>query len=105
MIITYSPIRHDTLMTLHRAGDVLTINGEAIDLGPLPDGATLPRDAVDCAWLASDVARIGGVLHVSLLLPHGANAPHATRHPAPVTLSTDGPVALPPHDAAAEDTQ
>ncbi|MDT8856420.1 hypothetical protein RNZ50_15610 [Paracoccaceae bacterium Fryx2] len=102
MHITLTPCRHDATLTLHRAGDTLTINGEAFDLAGIPEGATLPRAAVACAWLGSDITRTGGVLHLTLILPHGADAPHATRFPAPLLLTEDGPVALPAHDAPAE---
>lgn len=95
MHITLSPIRHDTPLTLHRAGDVLTINGIAYDLSGIPEGATLPRAAVACDWLASDIERIGGVLHLTLLLPHGAAAPEAARFPEPLTVAGDGPIPLP----------
>ncbi len=42
MHITLSPMRRDGTLTLHRAGDVLTING-AFDFSGIGDGATLPR--------------------------------------------------------------
>ncbi|MFN4158602.1 MAG: hypothetical protein ACK4GO_09390 [Gemmobacter sp.] len=95
MHLTLTPVRGDAPLSLHRHGDVLTINGEAFDFSPLPEGATLPRDAVNCAWIADDVTRIGGVLHLTLLLPHGACAPDDTRFPKPLLLTGDGPVALP----------
>ena len=101
MHITLSPMRRDEQLTLHRAGDVLTINGEDFDFTPIPEGATLPRDAVDCDWLASDVTRIGGMLHMTLIVPHGANAPEETRFPAPITLVEDGPVELPAYEEPA----
>lgn len=101
MHITLSPVRRDDRLTLHRAGDVLTVNGETFDLSGIPEGATLPRDAVDCDWLASDIARSGGVLHLTLILPHGADAPPEARFPAPLVLTSDGEVAMPiPRDAA-----
>ena len=86
-------------LTMHRAGDVLTINGEAFDLSGIPEGATLPRAAVACDWLVSDITRTGGVLHLTLTLPHGADAPQETRFAAPITLTANGPVSLPPYDA------
>ena len=98
MQITLTPVRLDTALSLHRSGDVLVINGVTYDFGPLPEGAILPREAVGCAWLASDVERIGGAIHLTLILPHGANAPEATRHPAPISLTVNGPVTLPAHD-------
>ena len=97
MKIALTPMRHDTPLALERAGDVLTVNGEAFDFGPLADGDTLPRDAVACDVLASDVERIDGDLHLTLILPHGGNAPHETRFPAPIIDPPDGPVTLPIH--------
>ena len=46
-----------------------------------------------------DITRISGSLQMTILLPHGANAPEETRHPAPLELTANGPVALPPYDA------
>lgn len=102
MHLTFSPMRRDDTLALSRTGDVLTINGEAFDFSALPEGASLPRDAVACDWLAGDVERIGGVLHLSLILPHGANAPRETRFPVPI-MAGDGPVALPPYEIETED--
>lgn len=100
-IITLIPQRRDDSLTLHCAGDVLTFNGTAFDFTQLPEGATLPRDAVDCDWLASDVTRIDGVLHLSLILPHGPIPPApppealAVLFPAPLHITDTGLVALP----------
>ena len=99
MQVILSPIRAETPLTLHRAGDVLTVNGEVFDFSGIPEGATLPREAVSGDWLASDITRQGGSLQMTILLPHGANAPEETRHPAPLVLTTNGPVTLPPYDA------
>ena len=101
MIITLSPIRSDASLTLTRQGDTLIINGVVYDFGPLAEGATLPREAIACDWLASDVTRIGGTIHLTLILPHGQiplNAPPEARvvtHPDPITVTTDGPIPLP----------
>jgi len=97
MHITLSPMRHDGCLTLVRAGDTLTINGVDFDLSPLPEGAVLPQEAVACDWLSGEVSRRRGVLHLSLILPHGPGAPEARLFPAPLTLTGDGPVDLPPH--------
>lgn len=100
--ITLSPQRRDDRLEVSISGDVLTINGEAYDFSALPDGATLPRDAVDCDMLAGDVDRVGAFLRLSLFLPHGDNAPEETRFPAPI-MAGDGPVALPPYEIETED--
>lgn len=100
-ILDLSPMRRDDALTLHRAGDVLTINGTPYDFGPLPEGGLLPRDAVGCDWIVSDVTRAGGVLRLTLILPHGP-IPHPVPFeavdvlfPAPIHVTADGPVALP----------
>lgn len=93
----------DRQLTLYAQGDALTINGQTYDFSPLPEGATLPRAAVECEWLASDIERIDGALHLTLILPHGPNAPEVTRFPAPIAVTGDGPVALPPYDIEDED--
>lgn len=97
MNISFSPMRRDDTLTVSLTGDILTLNGEAFDFSALPDGATLPRDAVACDWLDSDVERIGGVIHLTLILPHGADAPQSTLFPAPIT-ATDGPITLPVYE-------
>ncbi len=105
MNIIFSPIRHDTPMTLERLGETIIINGEAFDFSAIPPGATLPRDAIASDWFAGDVERdAAGSLTLRLLLPHGANAPEETCFPAPLEVTVDGPVALPPYEVIEEET-
>ena len=98
MKITLSPTRRDETLTASRDGDTLTLNGEAFDFAPLEEGETLPADAIDSPWIAGDVTRTDGALHITLRLPHGANAPEETRFPEPVIDPPDGEVALPPYE-------
>jgi len=108
MHINFSPTSEFIKIAASRSGDVLTIQEYAtdgnplaeyaLDFAPLLDGDTLPRDAVDCKWLASDVTRIDGALHLTLILPHGSNAPHEARFPEPITVTEDGPIALPAYE-------
>lgn len=95
MHITLSPQRSDDALQISTAGDVLTLNGVALDFTQLPEGATLPRSAIVCDWIAGDVQRINGVLHVPLLLPIAADSGEAARFPEPITVTIDGPVELP----------
>lgn len=109
MKIKLSPVRMDEQLTARAIGDSIVLNGVALDFSPLQEGDTIPLSAINNKWIAGDVARKDGVIHASLLLPHGANAPHETRFPAafyePMTV-TDGPVPLPPYDAPpADDVQ
>ncbi|AHD00474.1 hypothetical protein [Leisingera methylohalidivorans] len=105
MQINWNPVRRDEALTVTKQGDALTINGEVFDFTPLPDGATLPRDAVDCDWLASGVERVGGEITLILLLPHGARAPEETRFPQPVAVTEDGPVPVPPYSIPEPQTE
>lgn len=97
MKITLTPTRWDDALSLSKSGDTLTINGEAYDMSGIPDGATLPREAVNCDWLASDIKRVGGTIHLTMILPHGASAPQETLYPQPITITADGPITLPAH--------
>lgn len=95
MHINLSPVRLDETLTASRAGDVLTLNGETFDFAPLPDGATLPAEAIASEWIAGDVSRIDGVVHLTLRLPHGPNPSHAVAFPEPINVTRDGPIVLP----------
>lgn len=99
MLITLTPQRSDDTLTLARAGDALIVNGEAFDFAALADDAVLPRDDVGCAALAGDVTRIGGVLHITLILPLGPKPDYAARYPDPISVTVDGPIDLPVTDA------
>ena len=99
MKLALSPTRTDIPLFASRDGDTLTLNGEAFDFAPLEEGETLPADAIDSEWIAGDVARTDGVLHITLRLPHGANAPEETRFPEPIIDPPDGEIALPPHSS------
>lgn len=65
-------------------GDVITINGEDIDLSGIPDGYRLPGSAVgNKFFVESDyVERIGKTLRFSLRLPVTWDSPEEYRNPA-----------------------
>ena len=95
MHITLIPQRRDDSLTVIKQGDTLTINGIAYDFSVIPDGATLPASAVDCEYITGNVERINGVLHISLILPHGPNPSQAVAFPAPIINPADGVLELP----------
>lgn len=95
MIIHLTPQRREGLLAVNKAGDTLTINGTAFDFGSLPDGATIPAGDVPCDWIAGPVERIDGKLHLTLILPHGADPSHAVAFPLPLTDPPDGLLDLP----------
>lgn len=103
MKINLSPVRMDTQLTLIRRGDVLTLNGEPFDFSPLPEGATLPAAAVSSPWFTGVINRDAGELEVTLILPHGPNAPESTRFPVSIMVANDGRVELPPYEVASDE--
>ena len=97
MKITLSPIRRDSQLTVSKQGETITINGSAYDFSVIPEGATLPASAVDCEFITGNIERINGVLHISLILPHGPNPSQAVAFPATIINPPDGVLEL-PHD-------
>lgn len=95
MHITLSPQRRDDTLEVSKQGDILTINGSAIDLSVIPEGATLPASAVSSEYLMGNIERIAGVLHLTLLLPHGPDPSQAVAFPVPIINPADGALELP----------
>lgn len=94
MKITFSPIHAHGSLSLGRVGDIVMIDDRAFDFSALPDGHCMPREAVGCDMLASDVRRVGGQVELTLLLPYTAPDPAIT-HPAAIVITADGPVSAP----------
>ena len=95
MHITLAPQRRDDTLAVSKSGDTLTINGTVYDFSVIPEGATLPASAVDCEYITGNVERINGVLHISLILPHGPNPSQEVAFPAPIINPPDGVLELP----------
>ena len=80
-------------------GDVITINGEEIDLSGIPDGYSLPGSAVGNKFFVETemVQRIGKTLHFTLRLPVQWGSPEEFRNPKePIVIDVkNGPVNLP----------
>ena len=95
MLINLTPMRRDDSLELVREGTTLIMNGERFDFSAVVEGDGLTQEAVRCDWLASDVEMVGGVLQMTLILPHGGDASAAALFPEPVRVSEDGPVTLP----------
>lgn len=95
MHIKLSPQRRDDQITVIKSGDTLSVNGEVFDFSAIPEGATLPADAISSEFFSGPVERIDGVLHLTLTLPHGANPVEAVAFPADITNPPDGEIALP----------
>ncbi|RVG68481.1 hypothetical protein [Sinorhizobium meliloti] len=95
MRINLSPQRRDDAIEVSKAGDILTINGAPFDFSSLPEGATIPAGDVPCEWIAGPIERVGGKLHLTLILPHGPNPSPAVAFPQPIVDPADGVIDLP----------
>ena len=95
MQIKLSPQRRADSLSVSKQGDTLTINGAAYDFSAVTEGATLPASATGCEFITGNVERIAGVLHLTLLLPHGADPSPAVCFPASFINPADGPLELP----------
>ncbi len=101
MRISFSPQRRDDKLSVSKAGDVLTINGEVFDFSIIPEGADLPAEAVACDFVVGTLQRTGGSLHLQLLLPHGPHPSSAVAFPVDLVEPPDGMLAI-PFDLVAE---
>ncbi|KHE30971.1 hypothetical protein LH31_32290, partial [Pseudomonas aeruginosa] len=92
----YAPLPgSDEHLSLVRIGDVLTVNGQAFDFTPLPEGGELPAEAIGSEWFAGSVVRRAGRIQLILRFPLAADASAAARFPGPLMIEADGPVELP----------
>jgi hypothetical protein len=98
MRISFSPQRRDDALTLEKtSGNRLRINGELYNFDPLQDGDSIPEGEVPCDWIVGPIDRIDGEVRLTVILPHGANPSQAVAFPEPITVTEDGPIAV-PHD-------
>lgn len=93
MIVTLSPMRMDQPLHLSRTGSRLVLNGTTVDLSGY-DMVAEPNP-----WIVGQPFEEAGVWHLTLILPHGADAPEETKFPVPVEMAGDGEIPLPPYDA------
>ena len=108
MKIRLSPVRIDRQLIASVSGDTLMVNGQVLDFSPLQEGESLPSGAVSTEWVHGSVMRIDGEIHLTLALPHGANAPHETLFPSAFTVPMvvlEGEVPLPPYDSEVQGGQ
>lgn len=95
------------------SGDVITINGEDIDLSGVSDGFKLPGSAVRNRFFVETeyVERKGGVLNLTLRLPVDWDSPEEYLNPLePMMISVSaGPVPFPntspPEPSIARETE
>jgi len=79
--LNFSPTRLDIKTEAALNGTVLTVNGRDFDLSEIPDGSSGSHETL------LEFSRDGENYDTTIGLAHGANAPHETRFPKPVTIS------------------
>jgi hypothetical protein len=103
MLIKFSPSRADGGdIVIAVRGDVLTVGNEEFDFSNLRSGDLLPSNACTPASFFGDIVRGEYGIELTVVLPHGANAPYERRFPEPIITVVDGPVELPPYDIVPE---
>lgn len=101
MKIKLFPFLSDWPLEASIDGDVITINGESIDLSGIPDGFRLPGSAVGNKFFLGGsgdyVGRIGKTLHFTLRFPVQWDSPPEVMNPIePIVIDArSGPVKFP----------
>lgn len=86
MFISFVPQRRNDTLSFSVSGDLLTVNGVDLDFSAIEEGDVLPQEAVGSEWIVSDVTRVNGEIHLTLIKPHGPNPTREEAFPEPVTL-------------------
>lgn len=102
MKIKLSPRRMDESIAAVVSGDDVTINDIKYDFSALLEGESLPAQDVNISYFLGDISRVEGEIHLTLVLPHAADAPDETRFPTaqdtPLTIVA-GAVPFPPYSS------
>ncbi|MDV7270699.1 hypothetical protein RYZ20_07280 [Thioclava sp. A2] len=97
MKIYFSPARRDVRLEITREGDALALNDQIVDFSGVSEGDARPAEEFSSDWLAGEVRRIDGEIHLTVILPHSVNAPEETRFPQAISAE-NGPVPIPPYE-------
>jgi hypothetical protein len=104
MLINLVPVRMEAPLEARLDGEVLTLQGQDVDLSTVAEGVTMPAEAFGSPYLLGEVRREKGEIIVTVLLPHAADAPEETRFPQPLRCKKAGALPLPPYLGAVSDT-
>lgn len=84
MKINLTPMRSDSRFSVSLAGMQLRIGDSFIDLGSVTAETPMPCHMTGCDWIVSDITMEEGEISVTLIFPHGADAPEEMRFPVRV---------------------
>lgn len=107
MKITLHPLLSDATIEATVNGDVITINGEVLDFGPLKEGFNLPGAAVSSAMVVDAylITRTNGNININLHLPVTTGTAEEIKNPPqPVVIDLKkGVVPFPDTSAPVKD--
>lgn len=95
MILYLSPQRSDENLKIIKKQDCLIINNMEYDFSNLSEGSVLPKEAVDCKWISSDITKINNEIILTIIFPIGPNASEQQRFANFISVYEDGEVVLP----------
>jgi len=95
MKIKFTPSRMNYQAQGFVDGDIISINGEVLDFSALGEGDILPCEAVGNDMVASEITRINGVIHLSVISPHGVHVPHESKYPSGDFVDVEGVIPFP----------
>lgn len=96
MKITFVPQRRDDKLLLEKnETDCLCINGEWFNFEPLGEGETVLWQNIPCDWIASDVTRIDGEIHLALIFPCGVDPILLDGRISTLSIAGKGVIVLP----------
>ncbi|WP_295487872.1 hypothetical protein [uncultured Pseudomonas sp.] len=96
--ISFQPIRFDYDLIVRKDGDVLEVNANRFDFSVIPDGASLPAEAIivkDQNMFVGEISRSGDTISLRLLLPYRPNPSYEVAFPEPTLATEDGYVRIP----------
>lgn len=92
--INFSPVRSDApALVIEWDEPILTVNDTPFDMSLLEDGDTAEHEVL------LNASRTGDDYTVTVVLPHGPNAPEETRFPQPVLVASNGVVPVPVYNS------
>lgn len=91
MKINLSPQRRAGNLEVSKSDDVLTINGDVLDLSIIGEGDAIEDAGALSSWLSGTITRQGGEVELTLLVP----VPPAAPALEPLLNVPDGAVPVP----------
>jgi len=95
MKVKLSPTTSDEILSVVKAGQTLTVNGELFNFIPMNDGDTLPSSAISSKWFYGDVDKEDGELILTIFLPNPWNYSLEQAFPIDLVNVPDGPIVFP----------